>query len=804
MATGPNQILIKRSDTAGVQPSGLSFGEPAINTADGRLFFNQQTNGTPSGDLWEFRGITNERFVTSVNGSTGDVTVTDLVGGATDIIGISNGAGFEGVTAVAFGSANDGVTFGIAVSGQTASITLDLSGFEPSTVFRRKYNYTELTGVLNTPNANANGDLEYNQDTGVMSIYKFDKDGNDFRTVLAPIPGISASGRVLLTFGDGAQSKAYEFNTFSSTTNYDNTNLDLLIDSISTGTTGGSGKVVGVEIEMENSERFARSLRLPGNGGTTFDTVVTSFAGFTGAVAAGVTTNQVLFHDGTGISGSNDFLWEANVNHPHAEVDIEGKLLKAIKADEALAALDPVYITGNVGASDRVTVAKADASDSAKMPAAGIVTHSFSTNDEGYMVVTGLVREANTSGYSANDTAYVAVGGGITAARPSGANDLIQNLGRVGRVHASTGTLLVLGAGRANDTPNLIHARAGISADAGITFPDGTHQASAATSGISELNGSTAAGITMAQGFRYKVSAVAASPSSPSAGEIAIKDFAGAGLIPSGFKIHKNPHNSIIDLSLDSSDNDGHFTKLADAGGIVTIINEKTGKSAYFVNSDGSNFTSSSNILEYSSNANSYDATSALASVGDFVIVKLDFYTDPGVKSIGGTAFQNKGDLLLGKGLTAENAGGGQGRLRLEQETFGFILDGNGSPLGTGDKLDALRQIPYDMTVDLTSAFVAAGVSGTDKTIAFAIKKTSALSGSISGTRLVLGNTASANQTGFTFDGIGGGIHFRELASASSVSGATVDQNEWIFPEITGNSGDINKIQIFMKLKPQD
>ena len=90
MATGPNQILIKRSDTAGVQPSGLSFGEPAINTADGRLFFSQQTEGTPSGDLWEFRGFTNERFVTSVNGSTGDVTVTDLVGGATDIIGISN------------------------------------------------------------------------------------------------------------------------------------------------------------------------------------------------------------------------------------------------------------------------------------------------------------------------------------------------------------------------------------------------------------------------------------------------------------------------------------------------------------------------------------------------------------------------------------------------------------------------------------------------------------------------------------------------------------------------------------------
>ena len=213
----------------------------------------------------------------------------------------------------------------------------------------------------------------------------------------------------------------------------------------------------------------------------------------------GAATNQVLYHDGTGFSGDNSVLFAQDANYPHLEADIEGKLLKAIKADEALAAFDPVYITGNVGASDRVTVAKADASDSAKMPAAGIVTDSFSTNDEGYMVVTGLVRDADTSGFTANDTAYVGVGGGITAARPSGATDLIQNLGRVGRVHASTGTLLVLGAGRANDTPNLIHARAGISMDAlGITFPDGTFQSSAASgSGVTAGAGMVLTGSTL-------------------------------------------------------------------------------------------------------------------------------------------------------------------------------------------------------------------------------------------------------------------------------------------------------------------
>ena len=355
----------------------------------------------------------------------------------------------------------------------------------------------------------------------------------------------------------------------------------------------------------------------------------------------------------------------------------------------------------------------------------------------------------------------------------------------------------------------IIHAPGLTLGPGGVTFPDGTNMKTAAAGGggIEELNGSTAAGITLAQGFRYKVSAVAASPSSPSAGEIAIKDFLGAGLIPSGFKLHKNPRNSVIDLSFNSGNDESYFKRFADSGGILTITNEKTGKSAQFI--DTANFTSSSNILEYSANAKSYDATSALASVGDFVIVQLDFYTDAGVTSIGGTAFQNKGALSLGRGITAENAGGGTGRLRLEQETIGFIIDGAGSPLGTGDKLDALRQVPYGMEVDSTSAFIPAGVSGTDKTITFSIKKTSTLaslsaSDGITGTKLILGNTASANQTGFTFDGVAGGIIFRELGSASSNAGATVDKNEWVFPEITGNSGDINKLQIFMKLKPQD
>ena len=147
----------------------------------------------------------------------------------------------------------------------------------------------------------------------------------------------------------------------------------------------------------------------------------------------------------------------------------------------------------------------------------------------------------------------------------------------------------------------------------------------------------------------------------------------------------------------------------------------------------------------------------------------------------------------------ASGGGGGGGGIT---QSIGFILDGSGAPLTTGEKLDALKQVPYGSSVLSTAAYIQDGVSGTDKTIAFSIKKASALSSVVSGTALQIGATASADQTGFTFDGIGGGIHYRTLSSVSDTSGSTIGAGEWIYPVITGNSGDINKLQIFMTVIP--
>lgn len=116
----------------------------------------------------------------------------------------------------------------------------------------------------------------------------------------------------------------------------------------------------------------------------------------------------------------------------------------------------PVYATGSVGASGATEVAAADAGNAAKMPAIGVLEEALANNAEGFAVPLGIVRGLDTSSYSINGVVFVAVGGGLTPTRPTGYTDAVQNIGRVVRVHATTGEILVMGPGRVNDVQNLI------------------------------------------------------------------------------------------------------------------------------------------------------------------------------------------------------------------------------------------------------------------------------------------------------------------------------------------------------------
>ena len=127
-----------------------------------------------------------------------------------------------------------------------------------------------------------------------------------------------------------------------------------------------------------------------------------------------------------------------------------------IRTDESIVKGDPLYVTGFSDGENRVTVAKADASDPSKMPAYGVAYESVSQNTNTQMVALGTLQniDTQTPNYNVGDTLYVAVGGGLTNVKPTGTN-LIQNFGIVGRIQQNSGEILVSAIGRSNDLPNI-------------------------------------------------------------------------------------------------------------------------------------------------------------------------------------------------------------------------------------------------------------------------------------------------------------------------------------------------------------
>tara|TARA_R110002096_G_scaffold258013_3_gene451603 strand:+ start:1216 stop:3915 length:2700 start_codon:yes stop_codon:yes gene_type:complete len=158
------------------------------------------------------------------------------------------------------------------------------------------------------------------------------------------------------------------------------------------------------------------------------------------ALAYNSTTGQFTYNDptGGGPSGSAE------------------KVIQAVRntTGSTIVAGAAVYISGSSG--NNVLVSLADANGSGTMPAAGIVLSDITNNNNGEIVVVGEIDNQDTSAFSENDTLYVSeTAGGLTATRPTSSATDIQSIGRVAKSHASTGIIIVTGAGRLNDVPNL-------------------------------------------------------------------------------------------------------------------------------------------------------------------------------------------------------------------------------------------------------------------------------------------------------------------------------------------------------------
>jgi hypothetical protein len=180
------------------------------------------------------------------------------------------------------------------------------------------------------------------------------------------------------------------------------------------------------------------------------------------------------------LDGSPDVLSVATINVPNGslvddgdgeitltfggggDADTAEKVHFPVRNDEGatIPAGTPLYSRGEIGASDRILVGIADASDPAKMPAIGIAETELTTNGatkDGFSIMTGTYN-TNLSGFTGleeNDVLYVADGGGLHQDKPTGTN-LIQNVGVVLKTNGTICQgLKVSCIGRTNDVPNL-------------------------------------------------------------------------------------------------------------------------------------------------------------------------------------------------------------------------------------------------------------------------------------------------------------------------------------------------------------
>lgn len=173
------------------------------------------------------------------------------------------------------------------------------------------------------------------------------------------------------------------------------------------------------------------------------------------------------------------------------EWDYTDRVNLEVRFDEAVSKGDPLYITGFNNGQNRITVAKADASDSSKMPSIGLAFADYSQNDNGQVTAMGSLDDVNTqvspNDFQEGDVLYVKAGGGLTNVKPTGTN-LIQNVGKVGRRQQNNGEIVVMAIGRSNDVPNLPSGQAWIGDASGVATP--TTLADVATSGdYSDLSG---------------------------------------------------------------------------------------------------------------------------------------------------------------------------------------------------------------------------------------------------------------------------------------------------------------------------
>ena len=232
-----------------------------------------------------------------------------------------------------------------------------------------------------------------------------------------------------------------------------------------TGATGPAGADGEGLIAGGSENQFIQK-----NSATDYDTKWSAYT----LPAADGTNRQVLMTDG---AGTVSFAYPQTIAENVKNVS-GGPLSKGT----------PVHVTGSIG-----NLAEVIAADAAtNYPAHFVLDEDLADEGEGKGIALGFINNVDVpdaSIYTEGQTVYLAASGGWTTTKPTGTN-AIQNLGIIIKVNTGGNKIsgIIMGAGRANDVPNIPQGQTWIGNASGVATP--TTLAAVATSGAySDLSG---------------------------------------------------------------------------------------------------------------------------------------------------------------------------------------------------------------------------------------------------------------------------------------------------------------------------
>lgn len=257
--------------------------------------------------------------------------------------------------------------------------------------------------------------------------------------------------------------------------------------TITDGTTTGFG--------INKITVSAGDLTSASNGEAVIDT---SGGGGGGGIGGTITSGQVAYGTANDtIGGDANLTWDSSTQLLKATYGVIANVYEVV-ADVDITKGQAVYTTGFNGGSGKPQVDLAQANSSSTMPAIGVASENILAGQTGLVIIDGQLDGITTSG-SPNDIVYVSAttAGEITNVRPTGATELVQNVGNIIKVGAG-GKIAITGLGRSNDVPNSFTISGSISADS-ITLTNPLDISDGGT------NASTASGARDALGVLPKI-----------------------------------------------------------------------------------------------------------------------------------------------------------------------------------------------------------------------------------------------------------------------------------------------------------